>query len=222
MPRIAGVRLARGAPEAVDHADVVLSVNSSRAAVAAAEACADALASVEVYADLNTAAPATKVAVADALRESGALFADVALLGPVPARGIGTAALASGPGAEAFARRFLPLGMPVDVVGTEPGIAAQRKLLRSVFMKGLAASIGESLAGAEAAGHQEWLRAEIGSMLASADAALVDRFVDGSRRHAGRRVDEMNAACEVLRELGVSPHIAAAAAARLAELAEPV
>ena len=51
--------------------------------------------------------------------------------------------------------------MPVEVLGGEPGAAAARKLLRSVFMKGLAASCVESLRAARAAGCEDWMRAEI-------------------------------------------------------------
>ena len=47
---------------------------------------------------------------------------------------------------------------------------------------------------------------------------MLDRLVEGSRKHAGRRVDEMDAARELLLELGVEPRIAAASAALLAEL----
>ena len=85
-------------------------------------------------------------------------------------------------------------------------------------MKGLAAAIVESLEAADAAGCGDWLRQEVVSTLESADEALVDRLVDGSRRHAARRVDEMDAACELLRDLGVETRIAAAAAAQLADL----
>ncbi len=105
----------------------------------AAASVASALAAGQVYADLNTTAPALKREVAAVIGRTGAGFADVALLGPVPARGVGTPALASGDGAERFAELVRPFGMPVEVVGSEPGDAAGLKLLRSVFMKGLAA-----------------------------------------------------------------------------------
>jgi hypothetical protein len=49
---------------------------------------------------------------------------------------------------------------------------------------------------------------------------LLRRLVEGSRRHAARRVDELNAACELLASLGVEPRIAAASRAVLAELGE--
>ena len=49
---------------------------------------------------------------------------------------------------------------------TEPGAAAARKLLRSVFMKGLAASCLESLRAARAAGCEDWMREEIEGVFA--------------------------------------------------------
>jgi hypothetical protein len=41
-----------------------------------------------IYADLNTASPALKHELAALVADSGAQFADVALIGPVPARGL--------------------------------------------------------------------------------------------------------------------------------------
>jgi 3-hydroxyisobutyrate dehydrogenase-like beta-hydroxyacid dehydrogenase len=215
-----GVRAAESAVDAVRDAGVVLSANSARAAVAAAADCADGLRPGQPFADLNAASPAVKVAIADVVARQGAAFVDVALMGTVPKHGLATPSLASGPGAAEYAERLVPLGAVVEVVGPEPGAAAERKLLRSVFMKGLAAAIVESLRAAEATGREDWLRAEIATVLESADGTLLDRLVTGSRTHAARRVDEMEAACELLRDLGVEPRVAAAAVGVLAELAQ--
>jgi 3-hydroxyisobutyrate dehydrogenase-like beta-hydroxyacid dehydrogenase len=214
--RVSGVRVADSAGEAVDGVDVVLSLNSAAVAVAVARSALDALSPRQLYADLNTASPAMKRELAGIV----GLFADVALLAPVPGRGIRTPALASGRAAPEFAARFQPLGMPVELVGPEPGAAAARKLLRSVFMKGLAATALESLAAGDAAGCGDWLRSEIVAVLENGDEALLDRLLSGSRTHAVRRVDEMEAAADLLRELGVQPRIATAAAASLSELAK--
>src|SRR3954470_23431078 len=65
-------------------ADVVLSVNSASAAVEAARVAATELRSGQVFADLNTAAPALKREVGSIVEPTGAAFADVALLRPVP------------------------------------------------------------------------------------------------------------------------------------------
>ena len=124
----------------------------------------------------------------------------------------------SGRGAERFAEVFGPLGMPVTVVGPEPGEAAARKLVRSVFAKGLAAAVGEALAAAERLEVEDWLHEEIARALEKADAAYLERLIDGSRRHAARRGDEMAAAVAMLEELGVEPRVSAAAEAWLREL----
>jgi 3-hydroxyisobutyrate dehydrogenase-like beta-hydroxyacid dehydrogenase len=216
VPAPGGVVRTDDPVSAVSETSIVLALTTAETALAAAESALPGLRADAIYADLNTASPALKSQTAAVVAGAGARFADVALLGPVPARGLATPAVASGPGAQAFADTFRPLGMPVDVVSDRPGDAATLKLLRSVFMKGLAASALESLHAAEAAGHSEWLEGEIAAVIGE---PLLERLVEGSRRHAVRRIDEMEAARELLVELGVEPRIAAASAAVLADLA---
>jgi 3-hydroxyisobutyrate dehydrogenase-like beta-hydroxyacid dehydrogenase len=210
--RPAGVENADSGRGAVAGADVVLSVNTAAVALDAALDVAAALGAGALYADLNTASPSLKRELAGALPVP---FADVALLGVVPSSGLATPALASGAGAERFAELFRPLGMPVDVVGTQAGDAAGLKLLRSVFMKGMAAAAIESLAAARAAGVEERVHAEIAAVIGE---PLLERLLSGSRAHATRRVDEMLAAAAYVEELGVEPRIASAAAAWLEQL----
>jgi 3-hydroxyisobutyrate dehydrogenase-like beta-hydroxyacid dehydrogenase len=155
---VSGLRRAESAGDAVAGADLVLSLNSGASAVPAAQAVAAALSSRSLFADLNTTGIAVKREIAVAVCSAGASFADVALLAPVPGCGLRTPALASGDGAGRYAEIMGSFGARVDVVGPEPGAAAARKLLRSVFMRGLAASVLESLAAAESAGCADWLR----------------------------------------------------------------
>lgn len=201
---------------AVADADLVLSLTTAAHALDAARSVVSALDARQVYADLNTAAPAVKRDVAAVVGASGAAFADVALLGPVPSRGVGTPTLASGAGAERFAELVRPLGMPVEVVGGEPGDAAGLKLLRSVFMKGLAAAALESMDAARRRGADEWLRREIAEVIGE---PLLDRLLSGSVTHAARRREEMEAAAAYLEELGVEPRVSRAAAGWLERLA---
>jgi 3-hydroxyisobutyrate dehydrogenase-like beta-hydroxyacid dehydrogenase len=109
--------------------------------------------------------------------------------------------------------------MPVEVAGPNPGDAATKKLLRSVFMKGWAAAVIESLEAAERVGAAEWLREEIAREFLMADESLVTRFLEGSRQHAVRRVEEMMAASSLLTDLGIPPRIADASAGWLRQLA---
>jgi len=219
VARLDGVEVAGAAPDAVRGAEVVLSVNAASVAVAVAESVASALDRDAVFADLNTSSPGAKRAVAAAVAPAGARFADVALMAPVAGRGLRTPALASGPGAERFAEVVGGLGMPVTAIGREPGDAAARKLARSVFMKGLAAAIGEALDAADRLGARDDLYDDIAATLTDADAGLLERLVDGSVRHAPRRADEMAAARAMLEELGVAPRIAGASEAWLRSLA---
>ena len=210
--RPAGIANADSPQSAVSGAEVVLSINAAAVALDAAREIAEALGKDALYADLNTASPQLKRELAEALPVS---FADVALTGVVPSTGLATPALASGDGAERFAELFRPLGMPVDVVGPRPGEAAGLKLLRSVFMKGMAAAALESLAAAKAAGAEDRVYADIAAVIGE---PLLERLLSGSHAHAARRVHEMRAAAAYLEELGVDPRVASAAADLLEEL----
>ncbi len=207
-----GVTNADSDRAAVRGADVILSVNSSAVAFDVAAHVAGELGGDTLYADLNTSSPQLKRELAEALPVR---FADVALIGVVPSLGLATPALASGAGAARFAELFQPLGMPVEVVGPSPGDAAGLKLLRSVFMKGIAAAALESLEAAQAAGVETRVYDDIAAVIGK---PLLDRLLAGSRVHAVRRVDEMWAAARYLEELGVQPRVARAAAEWLADL----
>lgn len=141
-------------------------------------------------------------------------------MSPVPGKGLRTPMLVSGTGADRFAQVMAPLGAPVTVVDGPAGLAATKKLLRSVFFKGLAAAVGEALTAARAAGHEDWLSDNIGAELAAATPLTVDRLVEGSRLHAVRRTHEMAAAADLLTELGVPPRIADASRDWLRQLAD--
>ena len=207
-----GIANAASDLEAVRGADVVLSLTTAAHALEAARRVAGELAEHALFADLNTAAPQLKRDLAAALP---VCFADVALTGVVPGHGLAIPALASGAGAERFAELFRPLGMPVEVVGERPGDAAGLKLVRSVFMKGIAAAAIESIEAARVAGVEGHVRADIAGVLGE---PLLERLLSGSRTHAARRVDEMRAAAAYVEELGVEPRVATAAAEWLEQL----
>ena len=103
------------------------------------------------YADANTAAAGLKQRLAGLAGQAGVPFADVAIMAPVPPRGLRTPMLASGPAAAEVARLLGGCGASVAVLPGPPGAAATRKLLRSVFYKGMAAAVVEALRAAEAA-----------------------------------------------------------------------
>lgn len=186
----------------VDAADVVISLVGAGVCLQVAEDVIPLLPRAAVYADFNTAGPGVKAQLAAVASEHGVGMADVAVMAPVPRAGSKTPLLASGEGAEDFARVFRALEAPVEIVAGPVGAAAGRKLLRSVFMKGLAGLVLECEAAGEAADCSDWLLAEIATELGPQGGEFVDRLLVGSRQHAQRRRHEVEDALKFLRDLG--------------------
>ncbi|MEQ6897005.1 DUF1932 domain-containing protein [Microbacterium sp. KR10-403] len=193
-----GIDRARTAAEAADGAEVVLSLVGAHASADIAAAALPAVGTAAVYADLNTASPRVKQEIGALAVTQGVAMADVAVLAPVPRAGIRTPLLASGPGAETLADRLRPLDVPIVPMHAAVGEAARLKLLRSVFMKGLAALVVEGTTAARAVGAEDWLRAQIAGELGPDGDALIDRLIDGTYRHAHRRRDEVADALAML------------------------
>ena len=218
VPAPPGVAPRTDDADAVRDAELVLSLNSAHDARAALDMALPALRPRTIWAEMNTTSPGLKRVLAEVASPHGVEVVDVALMATVLGRGLRTPMEAAGPAAARLAAMLRPLGAAVDVVDGPVGTAISRKLLRSVFYKGLAAAVVEALAGAEVAGCADWLRENIAGEMAGFDERTLDRLVSGSRKHARRRVDEMAAAAEQLRELGVEPRIAGAAENLLREL----
>jgi 3-hydroxyisobutyrate dehydrogenase-like beta-hydroxyacid dehydrogenase len=213
-----GITPCDGDADACHGATVVLSLTCAHEAEAALKAALPGVGSDAIYADLNTASARFKARLAEVAATAETEFADVAMLSPVPGLGLRTPMLASGPAAARFAAILTALGATVDVLPGPPGTAAVRKLVRSVFYKGLAAAVTEALRAARSAGCEDWLRSVIAAELSGFSAATVDRLEQGSIRHARRRADEMAAAAELLGELGVPARVALASEQWLRDL----
>jgi 3-hydroxyisobutyrate dehydrogenase-like beta-hydroxyacid dehydrogenase len=220
-PRVAappGVVECAGDADACSGAAVVLSLTTAHEAEDALKTALPGIGAGAIYADLNTGSSGLKTALASLASAAGVRFTDVALMSPVPGNGLRTPMLVSGSAAPEYAALMGPLGARVEVLDGPPGAAAARKLVRSVFFKGMAAAVTESLRAARAAGCEEWIRANIEGELSSASAATVERLEQGSIRHARRRADEMAASAALLRELGIPPRIAVASEQWLQQL----
>ncbi|HEX3648821.1 MAG TPA: DUF1932 domain-containing protein [Pseudonocardiaceae bacterium] len=216
---VPGVARCDSESHAAHGAAVILSVNSAAAAVDALRAGLPGVSATAIWADLNTSGGRIKRDLAEACADAGVAFADVAMMAPVPGRGLRVPMLVSGDGAAAFTETFRALGGDVAVLPGPPGSASDRKLVRSVFFKGMAAAVVEALAASRAAGCEDWLRRNISEELAKADASTVDRLEHGTYQHARRRAAEMTAATDMLADLGVPARISAATAELLTALA---
>jgi 3-hydroxyisobutyrate dehydrogenase-like beta-hydroxyacid dehydrogenase len=219
VPGLPGVQAAASDADACQGADLVLSLTTAGEADSALRQALPGLSATAVYADANTAAAGLKRRLACRAEDAGVSFADVAIMSPVPGRGLRVPMVASGPGAQAASGLLGACGATVEVLAGPAGAAATRKLLRSVFYKGIAAAAVEALEAARAAGCEDWLREHIAAELAAADGSTLARLEEGSHRHAPRRAHEMAAASEMLGELSVPARIARASQLWLEDLA---
>jgi 3-hydroxyisobutyrate dehydrogenase-like beta-hydroxyacid dehydrogenase len=203
--------------EACAGADLVLSLTTAHEAEAAFSAAGPGLSAEVLYADLNTSSADLKQRLAAMALQRGIAFADVAMMAPVPGRGIRTPMLVSGQAAGPVAAALTGLGGNAEAIAGPAGAAASRKLCRSVFYKGMAAAVTESLRAGRAAGCEDWLRESIAEDIGT---DMLNRLEQGSITHAARRTDEMAAAADLLGELGIPPRIAVASRDWLAQLTE--
>ncbi|WP_076264031.1 DUF1932 domain-containing protein [Intrasporangium flavum] len=208
-----GVALVATIEEAVSNADVVLVMTSASVAPTICDTAVPHLKAGSCYADFTSSAPTVMAQLGDRVAAAGSLFADVAILGPVAWHGARTPLMVSGVGGPGVAELLRPAGAPIDVLDEPPGSAMAHKLLRSVFMKGLASLIVEAVDAGRAAGYESWVREQISAQLAGDGQAVIDRLLNGTRTHAERRAHEMRDATGYLIDLGVEPTMTAAAQA---------
>lgn len=200
-----GVSVTGTPAKAVADADVVIALTHASDAMAAAEPAVGQMRSGAYYADFATADPGLKRRIADLAHARGLRFIDGAIMNPVPLRGVATAIDISGDDPDQFAAALNPLGLRLDPVGTEAGLAATRKLLRSVLVKGLSALVIESMRAAETAGVADWYREHVFEVLCGIDREFVIRLVHGNLQHSRRRIHEMAAASSLLEHFGEPP-----------------
>ena len=198
-----GVEQVSNLAEAVSRSGYVFSLVPPAAAETVARESAGAIAPGALFVDFTSSSPQKKSTCSEVIEAAGAEFVDAGLLGVAPKTGINTPMILAGTGAERFRAFLAGFRVSTQVVSDSPGDASERKLVRSVFMKGLAAVVLETLEAGRALGFGDWIREEVAETLRDADASLVDRLEQGTRQHAVRRVDEMSAALELLQSSGL-------------------
>ncbi len=199
-PKKPTVPMAASVEEAIADADVVLSLNSSTVAVRVAEQIAPLLADDAIYADLNTGTPALKRKLAALFRPG--VFADVAVMKPVPGLAEKVPLGVSGDAAHEFIARMERFGMSLDYVSEMPGEATARNLIRSLLAKGMAGVIIDSLWAAESMGLHDWAYDEILREFDSMSASTAKHYLTGTAQHVKRRQIEMVDVVEMLTEVG--------------------
>ena len=206
---------------AVAAGDIVLSTVVARAAVAVAEAAAPHLQPGQLYIDLNSAAPGTKQRVAAVLAASGCGVIDGAILSPVPKHRHKVPILLCGPRVAEAVAKLTALGFNVEDGGATLGAASATKMLRSIMIKGVEALFLECVAAASHFGATERVLNSLQPSLPGLDWPERARYLTSrTALHGARRAVEMTEAAAMLRDIGMDPLMAEAAAQRIAWGAE--
>ena len=216
-----GVRCHDTIAAAVAAAEIVLSTVVAKAAVSVAEAAAPHLRPGQIYIDLNSAAPGTKRQVAAALAASGCDVLDGAILSPVPPHRHRVPILLCGPKVAQATAQLNALGFKVEDGGENLGAASATKMLRSIMIKGIEALFLECVAAASHFGATERVLNSLQPSLPGLDWPERARYLTSrTALHGKRRAAEMTEAAAMLRDIGLEPTMAEAAARRISWGAE--
>lgn len=208
----AQVELVEDAKEVARWADVLFAAVPSSFTMDVCNAVKDELRPGQIYADVSASTPATKIAIWDKIKDTGVLFADAAMLGSLPQDKHRVPITASGNGAVAFKAAMEPLGMRITLAGDKAGSASAIKLVRSIFMKGIASLMIETMQAADAYDVSEEIIASLSKSLDGIPFAKhLDRLVTGTAIHCTRRAAELKGSIAMLEESHLVPEMVTAA-----------
>jgi 3-hydroxyisobutyrate dehydrogenase-like beta-hydroxyacid dehydrogenase len=214
------VRGADRITDAIEGAEILLSLVTANQAAQAARAAAPYIQPGAIYCEMNSVAPETKKSNATIIEEAGGQFVDVAIMSPVNPARLDVPLLLSGPRALDGERALRSLGFGnVHTIGSRVGEASAVKMIRSVIVKGIEALTAEAMLAASEAGVVE-------EVLASLDASESARpwgeranyNLDRMIVHGVRRAEEMDEVVRTLISLGIVPHLTRQTALRQREI----
>ncbi|GHV34895.1 6-phosphogluconate dehydrogenase [Synergistales bacterium] len=207
-----GVTLLASAGDVARNVSVLIASVPSSYTLDVCKEVLDSLQKGQIYADVSASTPATKEQIWSMLEPKGILFVDAAMLGSLPQDRHRVPITASGNGAQAFFDVMTPLGMRITLAGDRPGAASAIKLVRSIFMKGIAACMYEMLQGADAYGVCDEVIASTAKSLDGIPfTEHLNRLVTGTSIHAVRRAAELKGSVKMLEECDLDASMSVAA-----------
>jgi 3-hydroxyisobutyrate dehydrogenase-like beta-hydroxyacid dehydrogenase len=202
--------------EVAEHCDVVIAAVPGSRALQAALDVIPGLAKGKIYVDVSTSAAPTKKKIAEAVAKTEADFVDGAMMGPLSVQRHKVPTLISGNGCEKLISLLTPYNMSLEKVSDTPGDAISVKLVRSVYMKGMAALAVEML---EAAAKLKVERLVLDSISKTVNAApfedTLNWLIPATAIHAQRQAHEMTDVTAMLNEIGIAPTMTEATTKRL-------
>jgi len=201
---------------AVRDADLVISAVTASSASDVARNAAPFLRGGQIYLDINSVSPDTKLSTARTLRGSPATFVEAAVMAAVAPQRLKVPMLLGGADAAMAANRLQAIGMNVKPISDRIGVASAIKMCRSIIIKGLEAITVESMFTARRYGAEKQVLESLAATYPSLgwDAALPDYLISRVAEHGKRRAAEMREAAQAVAEAGLEPLTALATAQR--------
>jgi len=211
----AGAILAPSLKDLIENADIIVSAVNANLVVPLAKESAPFLKSGQIYVDLNSAGPDTKVA-ANEIISPKALFVDVAVMGTVPGNGHKVPMLAAGAGAALFVETMKPYGMNLTLLDGPAGKASASKMFRSIFMKGFVTLLLEAVVAGHKYGIEDDVLASIEETLTAGPLLpIINGLLTRGVIHSERREHEMDEVIATLKSLQVDSTMSEATKAKL-------
>ena len=207
----ASVTLVESAKEIARWADVLFAAVPSSFTMDVCNEIKEYLRPNQVYVDVSASTPVTKTAIWEAIKDTGILFADAAMLGSLPKDKHKVPITASGNGAAKFYELMTPYGMKITLAGEKAGSASAIKLVRSIYMKGIAGLMIEMLQAADAYDVTEEVVASISKSMDDIPfTSHLNRLVTGTALHCTRRAAELKGSIAMLGEEDLSAEMTVA------------
>jgi 3-hydroxyisobutyrate dehydrogenase-like beta-hydroxyacid dehydrogenase len=220
----ANVRSCDSLEEALRGADLVISAVTASSAADAARSAAPFLSNGQIYLDINSVSPDTKISIARSVGDSPATFVEAAVMAPVSPQRLKVPMLLGGAAAATVAVRLNAIGMNVKPISERVGVASAIKMCRSIIIKGLEAITVESLLTARRYGAEKQVLDSLAATYPAMgwDGALPDYLISRVAEHGKRRAAEMREAAQAVADAGLEPFTALATAQRQDWLAQTI
>lgn len=201
-----GVEPACSLADTLDGARLVLSLVTAGNALEVAQQAAPLLNEEQRFLDLNSIAPVTKRAAAQAIATGAGDYLDVAVMAPVPPARLATPLLIGGPQAHDTAELLNALGCHARAASERIGNVSAIKMCRSVMIKGLEALTTECLSAARRYGVEEAVLHSLQASFPSLgwDGQLPHYLLSRVAEHGLRRAEEMAEVVKTLQDVGIS------------------
>lgn len=209
------VRVVANLQETLRDTELVISATTASSAAPVARQAAAFLQPGQVYVDVNSVSPETKIQIGEEIACSGADFVEAAVMAAVSPQGLKVPILLGGLHAAEISKKLRVLGMDTTPISEKIGVASAIKMCRSIVMKGLAALAIESLFTARRYGAEDAVIASFEATYPGMGWAskLPDSLTRRSVEHSRRRAAEMREVGETLKRAGMNPFMALSTAA---------